>query len=499
MTDVRDRVREVCRDAVEQLPAGAASDAVGAVGAKLDEPLQVTVAGGVSSGKSTLVNALLGQRVAPVDAGECTRVVTRFRYGHHEHAEVHLLDGTVHQVALAEGSLPAELPAPPTQVREVVVHLSNGRLRTLGIVDTPGMNTTTSAHEDAAGDFLGLTADGKAGQETAQAIGRADALVLLMPHLRQSDASVLQGFRRLYSGHGLSSFNALAVLSKIDQLAPTGDPLEVAAPIADRVAGETRGLVSDVLPVLGLLAETATTASLTEHDARDLATLAAFGDDLDREDLLVSADSFLTLDGPDVPVERRQRLLALIGLYGVRLAFDLLDSGSHGAGPLLREFEQRSGLAPLQDLVFGRLGRHASLLKAHHALSDLRRLAHDRGWSADEATVMARLRAPLEQIELDPSLHHLRVVEVLQDAIAGDLRLPATMVADLERLATGTDPLTRLGATRADEARQAAARGASVWGRFANDPRRRPPDARRARAVKEAYELLWAELDGGAQ
>lgn len=496
MSDVRDRIRELCDEAARRLPEGQVRASVDSVTRKLAEPLQVTVAGGVSSGKSTLVNALLGQRVAPVDAGECTRVVTRFRYGHHEHGEVHLLDGSVQQVALTAGSLPGDLPAPVEQVREVVVHLSNARLQSLGIVDTPGMNTTTTAHEESAGDFLGLNPDGKAGQETAQAVGRADALILLMPHLRESDASLLQGFRRLYSGHGLSAFNALAVLSKIDQLAPTGDPLAVAAPIAERVAADTRGLVSDVLPVMGLLAETATTAALTERDARALETLAGFGDDLDREDLVISAESFLTLDGPEVDGQARRRLLDLVGLYGVRLALELIDDGARGAGPLLAAFEQRSGLAPLQDLVFDRLGRHASLLKANNALSDLRRLAHSEAGTAEEAAVLRELQAPLDLLEIDPSLHHLRVVQVLQDVSTGDLRIPAGMVGDLERLATGTDPFSRLGESDPEAAKQAAVVGASRWGKFANDPRRRPPDARRARAVKEAYELLWAELTG---
>src|SRR3954462_1821443 len=48
---------------------------------RLGAPLQVAVAGRIKSGKSTLVNALIGRRVAPTDIGECTRLVTRFQYG----------------------------------------------------------------------------------------------------------------------------------------------------------------------------------------------------------------------------------------------------------------------------------------------------------------------------------------------------------------------------------------------------------------------------------
>lgn len=491
-TPVADRIEELCRDAADRLQQPGTREAVASVADKVREPLQVTVAGGVSSGKSTVVNALLGQRIAAVDAGECTRVVTRFRYSHHERAEVELLDGTTRTVALDGGSLPPNLGVDLAQVRQVVVHLSNAGLRRLAIVDTPGLNTVTEANQDHTVSFLGVANQGRSAQDTASCIGMADALVFLMPHLRQADADVLGAFRELYDGTGLSAFNAVAVLSKVDQLSPTGDPMEVAAPIVARMAETTRGIVSDVLPIVGLLAETATTARLTEDDARALATLAAFGDDLDREDLLLSPDSFLSLSGPDVAVDQRRRLLEMCGLHGLGVAFEVIDGGGRGAAPILRAFTERSGFAPLQHLVLERFGGQAHLIKANNALCDLRRLSYQRVDDADDAAVLRSLRSPLDRLELDPTLHHLRVVQVLNEAASGEFRLPAPLLADLERLATGTDAPGQVGVERSDQVAEAALAGASRWGTFANDPRRRPLDARRARAVKEAYELLWA-------
>lgn len=485
----------LCDATAAALPPGPARTAIEAVGTNLGRPLQVTVAGGVSSGKSTLVNALLGQRIAAVDAGECTRVVTRFTYSHHERAEVVLTDGTSRTLALRDGGLPSTLGVPIESVQEVVVHLSNRGLERLAIVDTPGLNTVTEENQAQTEGFLGLAAEGRAARDTAASIGQADALIFLMPHLRRSDIDVMSGFRDLYAGSGLSAFNAVAVLSKIDQLSRNGDPVAAAEPIARRVAAEAKGLVSEVLPVIGLLAETSSCARLDEDDARALEALAAFGDDLDREDLLLSPDAFLEHDGAAVPLLTRRRLLDRLGLYGLGVALGAVDDGARGAVALLRLLDVTSGLAPLRKIVVDRLGQQADLLKAHTALSDLRRISYSTGLDPAEAAVLRGLRSPIDRFELDPTLHRLRVAEVLQDASTGDFRIPEALLAELERLAAGADPVARTGAGGVDEVGALALAGAARWGRLANDPRRRPVDARRARSVKEAYEMIWHEAE----
>lgn len=491
--EVRETIDGLCGQALASLGPGPAADAIGAVRRRLAEPLQVTVAGGVSSGKSTLVNALLGQRIAAVDAGECTKVVTRFRYSHHERAEVVLNDDSTRTVALDHGTLPSELGVPVDAVREVVVHLSNAGLSRLSIVDTPGLNTVTRSSQEQTADFLGLTTKSSGAQATAASIGQADALVFLMPHLRQADADVLSGFRDLYDGSGLSAFNAVAVLSKVDQLTRSGDPLAAAAPIAARLAVDARGLVSQVMPVIGLLAETAATARLTEDDARALASLAAYGDDLDREDLLMSPDAFVHDAGPDVDEQVRRRLLDQLDIYGLSVALSAIDAGTRGAAGLLQVFQDRSGFAPLRRLVVDQMGAQAHLIKAHNALCDLRRVSYLRVSDPTESTTLRALRSPLDRLELDPTLHHLRVIQVLQDASSGAFSVPPVLLEDLERVGAGSDPLSRTGVDSMSEVAGAALAGASRWGAWGNDPRRRPADARRARAVKEAYEVLWSE------
>jgi predicted GTPase len=73
------RVARLCDEAQARLSSDALREGVDRVRAELREPLRVAVAGRVKSGKSTLVNALLHEQVAPTAYGECTKVVTWFR------------------------------------------------------------------------------------------------------------------------------------------------------------------------------------------------------------------------------------------------------------------------------------------------------------------------------------------------------------------------------------------------------------------------------------
>src|SRR5690242_12032020 len=70
-------------------------------GRRLRGPRGVAMAGRVRSAKSTLVSALIGRRVAPTEVGECTRIVTRFRYGTSGRVDIVRRNGT-------RGSLPLD-------------------------------------------------------------------------------------------------------------------------------------------------------------------------------------------------------------------------------------------------------------------------------------------------------------------------------------------------------------------------------------------------------
>ena len=80
-SDLATEVRRIVDRGARTSPAGQTSRGGGrlATRQRLDEPLRVAIAGRVKAGKSTLLNALVGERLAATDAGECTRIVTWYR------------------------------------------------------------------------------------------------------------------------------------------------------------------------------------------------------------------------------------------------------------------------------------------------------------------------------------------------------------------------------------------------------------------------------------
>ncbi len=111
------------------------------------QSLRVAVVGQFSSGKSALINALLGEEIAPMGVTPVTAVLHRFHWSEERTASIENLDGTTSEVP------PTSLISNPlsdhqlSSVREIRVGLPTGALRDLEVWDTPGFGSNTLAHE----------------------------------------------------------------------------------------------------------------------------------------------------------------------------------------------------------------------------------------------------------------------------------------------------------------------------------------------------------------
>ena len=120
---------------------------------RADEPIDVAVLGQFKSGKSSLLNSLLGQAVFPVGVVPVTSVITRAVAGPTRIAHVTHLDGTVEEVPaerLAEFVTEAGNPANRRQVAVVdVVCPAMREWPGLRLVDTPGLGSMFGHNSEA--------------------------------------------------------------------------------------------------------------------------------------------------------------------------------------------------------------------------------------------------------------------------------------------------------------------------------------------------------------
>jgi hypothetical protein len=106
--------------------------------------------------KSTLVNALIGRRVAPTHVGECTRLVTRFQYGTVDRVEVVFTSGHTQVLPFAaDGMIPAELGVNIDEVSHIEAYLTNAVLQAMTVIDTPGLGSLDAASVSCTEELLG--------------------------------------------------------------------------------------------------------------------------------------------------------------------------------------------------------------------------------------------------------------------------------------------------------------------------------------------------------
>ncbi|MGH3751535.1 MAG: dynamin family protein [Pseudonocardiaceae bacterium] len=454
---------------------------------RLDEPLRVAIAGKVKAGKSTLLNALVGEQIAPTDAGECTRVVTWYRDGSSPKIMMDPKEGPPRQLPVnrQDGALIIDLQGTPAEaLNRLVVHWPSQSLRTTTLIDTPGiasMSTETSRRTLAF-----LTPEDDAPTE-------ADAVIYLMRHLHATDAEFLESFRDQGVSRA-SSVNTIAVLSRADEIGGGRvDAMFSAKTIAQRYRKDPtlRGLCQGVVPVAGLLAQTGRTLRQAEFDA--LMQLArAPREEVDA--VLLSTDRFLRADCFLSPMAG-SGLLNRFGLFGLRLSVTLLRQGTDTPAALAAELLRRSGLDELRDVLNTQFTERRDLLKARSAL-----LALDTVLHGDPRAASGPLLGEVERILA--GAHEFAELRLLSALRSGAVNLPKAVLDEAERLLgeAGGAPEVRLGqppGSGADELRQAALEALARWRRRAENPLSGRAVADACRVVVRSCEGMVAALTRG--
>lgn len=476
-------VRSLAMSAREATP-GLADD-IDQILERIDQPLRVAIAGKVKAGKSTLLNALLGEELAASDAGECTRIVTWYQYGDDYTVEGEA-DGRRFPLGFERvgDSLQIDLGARDAdQIDRLLIDAPPDGLRAMSLIDTPGMASLSSDIAAKSYDFL--TPDD--GSDTP-----VDAVIYLLRHLHATDVSFLHAFHdKEFTSP--SPVNCLGVLSRADEIAAGRlDAMDSARRIAHRYSGDQRlrRLVQGVVPVAGLIGQAS--ATVDAQDIEDLRTIASL-DPGKAQVALLSIDRFLSGEALVMPAGRRHALLDQLGLFGLRLVEDRMRSGSvndlEGVKSLLRE---ESGIEHLSNTLVVMFGGRRDTLKARSALVTIQRLL-------DRVDHPREIAAQLERIWAGAhDFSELRTLNVLRDA---DIGLTPEQLADAEQILGGTGAAThqRLGldeSATGEEQRTALLETISRWRQLGSNPIAARPLTALSDVVIRSCEGQFAQLDG---
>lgn len=201
-----------------------------------ERSFNLVIAGQFKRGKSSVINALIGELLLPVGVIPLTSVVTVIRAGTAARLRIESLDGTSHDVPLEE--LPDYVtergnPKNTRHVRQVIVEHPSGWLANgLQLIDTPGIGSVYEHNSDVTRDFL----------------PQADAVLFIASveqPLSQSEIDFLTSIRQ-YAGR------IFCLLNKIDHL--RRDELQESVRFSEETIRSALGADVPVFPVSARLA-----------------------------------------------------------------------------------------------------------------------------------------------------------------------------------------------------------------------------------------------------
>ena len=124
------------------------------------EPLMLMVMGSFSTGKSSFINALVGEEIAAVEAKPTTAVVTKLCYGAQDKLLLHFRDGSVKNATPKEFNRmtavndEAQLNTIHEKLDYVERQMPIDILKQISIIDSPGLNDIAEKHSEATERFV---------------------------------------------------------------------------------------------------------------------------------------------------------------------------------------------------------------------------------------------------------------------------------------------------------------------------------------------------------
>ena len=420
---------------------------------RMQEPMRVAIVGLIKAGKSTLMNALLGDAVVATGAVEATFNVNWICWGDQPGLVVHHKDDRPPEPKsyddLAALTLrPEEHSAELLNIRYIEVRHPSPVLRTLNLIDTPGLASHFADDARNTLDFLALHGAELSATTEAEAANADAVLYLFSRGLAAADQDIVAEFLGPAVGRA-TPINAIGVLTKADAYwADDDEPLGAGRKIAARLAAhpQVRQLFYTIQPVCGLLAFGARTLADEEFDwLTQLAEVPAARLDGRIRDAVRFGER--EYDYIPVPPAQRRLLMDRLGQYGVWLACRLLREGVASKDELARELLARSGADELGQLLLGHFGGRAYVIKLQTSLRRIEQVCFRERLhlSGDDRRLLDTIAGEFEALEAGE--HAFQELRALRDCYEGRLDLDPEETAQLLAVTGehGTSCARRLG------------------------------------------------------
>jgi len=346
---------------------------------RLQQPMRVAIVGKIKAGKSTMMNALLGEALVATGSVEATFNINWLKYGDSKTLKVHFKDSRPPETKSLEQLTDITVRADENRdyllnVKYIEVFYPNQILKSFNLIDTPGLQSYYKDDSQNTVDFLQLHGD-KLTEITQNEAQGADALLYLFSHsLAMDDSEIVKMFQGPVVGQA-TPINAIGVLTKVETYNSdpnVSQPMEAAEKVCKRLSAhpKVRDLFYTVYPTCGLLALGAQT--LTDEEWEILKNLAKLPQER-MESLIANVKRFCNREYEDVPIPstQRQQVLNRLGKYGVWLAYTFICSGINQKSKLIEELFQSSGVPQLRQLIISHFGHRAYLIKLGTVLQQI--------------------------------------------------------------------------------------------------------------------------------
>jgi GTPase SAR1 family protein len=482
---------------------------------RLGRPMRVALAGLVKAGKSTLVNALLGQRLVATGAEETTFNVNWLSHGDAPTLEIDFKDGagrlpetrrfrTVLELAAEldmltrRGSGDAALLR---SIRHVRARYPHTLLKVFELIDTPGLESVYGTDAANTRDFLRMRDQERTAVTRAESSAADAVLYLFKGNLGAADLFSVDELKDPALARS-TPLNTLGVLTMADTFWPAADdPLATAAQVIRNRHSNLPQLARTfytILPVAGECALGA--ATLTDAETATLRALADASSEQVRY-FLRDHKRFCGREEPGLPdLEARKAVWDRLGRWGVWKARELIGHGIADRATLTDRLEEASGVRELRRMLVSHFGLRSQVLQVHRACQEV---IHACGLERTNRNVKHkqladRLAADFERLYLEePAFDSLRLLGRLYE---GQLVLTSEERLDLlamtgERGASDADRLGSADGVSRDELREIATRKRRYWHIRAGDLLGEPAYKDAARVLSAAYGRLLERLN----